>query len=131
MASNPPLIAVVDDDAPVRTSLRRLLRSSGFAVEAYDSGDAFLEALPADGVPGVPDCLVLDLHMPGRSGFDVQSALTAARRTIPVIVITGKEEAGTADLARAAGAAAFLTKPVEESALLGAVRNSISGRPAS
>lgn len=131
MESSQPLIAVVDDDAPVRTSLRRLLRSSGFAVSVFESGDAFLASLPAAGPEGVPDCLVLDLHMPGRGGFEVQAALTTARRAIPVIVITGKEEPDTAEAARAAGAAAFLTKPVEEAALLGAVKRSLAARNSS
>lgn len=126
MLNNQPLIAVVDDDAPVRTSLRRLLRSAGFVVATFESGDAFLGTLPAAGSEGAPDCLVLDLHMPGRNGFDVRSALTTAHRDIPTIVITGKEEPDTADLVSAAGAIAFLTKPFDESLLLTAVRNSLT-----
>lgn len=127
MLNNQPLIAVVDDDAPVRTSLRRLLRSSGFAVTVFESGDDFLQRLPDAGSDGEPDCLVLDLHMPGRSGLEVCAALHGAQRHIPVIVITGKEEPETADLARAAGAGALLTKPFDESALLSAVQHSLAG----
>jgi FixJ family two-component response regulator len=125
MLNHQPLIAVVDDDAPVRTSLRRLLRSSGFEVVTFESGDAFLDRLPAAGAEGAPDCLVLDLHMPGRNGFDVRTALMTASRNIPTIVITGKEEPDTAEMVRTAGAVAFLTKPFDETALLAAVRNCI------
>lgn len=125
MLNNKPLIAVVDDDAPVRTSLRRLLRSSGFVVAVFESGDAFLEKVTAAGTEGAPDCLILDLHMPGRDGFEVCTALHETHRGLPVIVITGKEDSDTADIAHAAGAAAFLTKPFEDAALLSAVRRSL------
>ncbi len=70
MSSPPPLIAIVDDDAPVRISLSRLLRSSGYAVATFESGDAFLEGLDPPSRDLLPDCLVLDLHMPGRNGFE-------------------------------------------------------------
>ncbi len=64
-----PLIAIVDDDAPVRASLSRLLRSMGFAVTTFESGDDFLDELDASPSDRAPDCLVLDLHMPGRNGL--------------------------------------------------------------
>jgi FixJ family two-component response regulator len=123
MVKTPPLIAVVDDDASVRTALRRLLRAAGFAVETFESGDAFLAAAGS----GAPDCLVLDLHMPGLNGFDVQRELAVSHHSIPTIIITGKEEPGTADRARAGGAVAFLTKPFDEAALLTAVTLSLAG----
>jgi FixJ family two-component response regulator len=126
MLNHQPLIAVVDDDAPVRTSLRRLLRSSGFAVATFESGDAFLDTLPAAGTEGAPDCLVLDLHMPGRNGYDILVALLTAHRNIPTIVITGKEEPGTAERVQASGAVGFLTKPFDESDLLTVVRRSLT-----
>ena len=130
--SNPqPLIAVVDDDAPVRTSLSRLLRASGYAVAAYESGDAFLEALAPPSRASLPDCLVLDLHMPGRNGFEVCAALKSSHPHLPVILITGKEEPDTADQVRASGAGAFLTKPFDESGLLAAVCGSTAIPPAS
>ena len=125
MLNPQPLVAVVDDDAPVRTSLSRLLRSSGFAVTTFESGDAFLDGLDASHPAPVPDCLVLDLHMPGRNGFAVCAALRGARRRIPIIMITGKEEADTAAQARVAGAGVLLTKPFDELELLSAVHASL------
>jgi len=71
MNENGPLLAVVDDDADVRVALTRLVSSAGFAVETFGSGADFLRSLDEH----EPDCLVLDLHMPEMSGFDVQSAL--------------------------------------------------------
>lgn len=126
MLNPQPLVAVVDDDAPVRTSLSRLLRSSGFAVITFESGDAFLEGLDASHPAPVPDCLVLDLHMPGRNGFEVCAALQSTHPHLPIILITGKEEPDTADQVRASGAGKFLTKPFDESELLSAVGGSLS-----
>ena len=125
MSHSPPLIAIVDDDAPVRTSLSRLLRSSGYAVATFESGDAFLEALAPPFHTPVPDGLVLDLHMPGRHGFEVCAALKITHPHLPVILMTGKEEPDTADQVRESGADAFLTKPFDESGLLAAVGSSL------
>jgi FixJ family two-component response regulator len=120
-----PLIAIVDDDAPVRTSLSRLLRSSGYAVVTFESGDAFMEALAPPFRTPLPDGLILDLHMPGRHGFEVCAALKMTHPNLPVILITGKEEPDTADHVRESGADAFLTKPFDESGLLAAVCGSL------
>ena len=125
MSSPQPLIAVVDDDAPVRTSLSRLLRSSGYAVATFESGDAFLESLNPPVRNPLPDSLVLDLHMPGRNGFEVCAALKITHPTLPVILITGKEEPDTAGQVRESGADFFLTKPFDESGLLAAVGGSL------
>ena len=73
MAKGAPLLAVVDDDADVRVALSRLVSSAGFTVETFASGAAFLRSV-AD---HEPDCVVLDLHMPEMSGFDVQGALAS------------------------------------------------------
>ncbi|MES2467969.1 MAG: response regulator [Verrucomicrobiota bacterium] len=130
MSTPPPLIAVVDDDAPVRTSLSRLLRSSGYAVATFESGDAFLEGMDPRSRAPLPDCLVLDLHMPGRHGFEVCAALKTTHPKLPIILITGKEEPDTADQVREAGAGTFLTKPFDESELLAAVCGSLPVPPA-
>ena len=71
MPGDPPLLAVVDDDADVRIALVRIVSSAGFAVESFATGAEFLLSIERH----VPDCLILDLHMPGMSGFDVQVAL--------------------------------------------------------
>jgi FixJ family two-component response regulator len=74
MENNATLLAVVDDDEDVRVALVRLVSSAGFAGEAFASGAAFLHSVAYH----EPDCVVLDLHMPGMSGFDVQGALAVA-----------------------------------------------------
>ena len=74
MANDATLLAVVDDDADVRMALTRLVRSAGFAVETFACGAEFLRSVDDH----EPDCVVLDLHMPDMSGFDVQGALAVA-----------------------------------------------------
>ena len=90
MPGDPPLLAVVDDDADVRIALVRLISSAGFAVESFATGAEFLLSIERR----VPDCLILDLQMPGMSGFDVQAALARNPRVrVPVVVITGHDYA--------------------------------------
>jgi FixJ family two-component response regulator len=113
---------VLDDEPQMRKALRRLLSTHGFRVEDYGTGREFLAALPAHPA----DCLVLDLHMPEIGGFDVLTAFAAQHVTTPVVVITGHDEPGTAERTRALGAAAFLTKPVDESELLSAIHAALS-----
>jgi FixJ family two-component response regulator len=112
-------IAVVDDEPEVCKSLRRLLRSVGFDVSTFPSGQDFLHSLRQQR----PDCLVLDLHLPGLTGLDVQHHLVATGMSFPVVVITGRDEPGLKERVLATGAAAFLLKPVDETELLGAIRN--------
>ncbi len=112
-----PTIAVIDDEPQMRKALRRLLSTHGYLVEDYGSGIDFLDALgthPAD-------CLILDLHMPEVSGFDVLEALDVTGNMMSVVVITGQEEPGTEERALGLGASAFLRKPVDETALLAAI----------
>src|SRR5262252_7186645 len=89
MALSPSLLALVDDDADVRFALEGLVASAGFAVESFASGAEFLESIKSH----EPVCVVLDLHMPGMSGFDVASALARSHPALPVIVITGYDTA--------------------------------------
>jgi len=111
------LIAVIDDDAAVRTALRRLLLSAGFQVDEYADGAAFLEALPARD----PSCVVLDLHLPVLTGFEVQERLAAQSAHLPVILITGHDSDATRDRALAIGASAYLRKPVDGQVLFDAI----------
>ena len=122
MNQTPQVIAVLDDEPQMRKALRRLLSTHGFRVEAYERGDDFLAALPSHPA----DCLVLDLHMPEVNGFDVLAALQSQRLPMPVIIITGHDEPGTSDRALALGGRAYLKKPVDESALLSAIRSAIA-----
>jgi FixJ family two-component response regulator len=111
-------ISVVDDDESVRKALGRLLSSLDYQAETFDSGRAFLDSL-AD---RYPDFLVLDLHMPGLSGLDVLQQLTRTSVPVRVIVITAHDEPETQTQCLAAGALAYLRKPLDEQVLLSAIR---------
>jgi len=112
----------VDDDASLRRSLRNLLMSVGFPVETFDSAEAFLESVHQDSI----GCLVLDVRMAGVSGLDLLRQLVASGSRTPVIVLTAHADAETRRRALAAGAAAFLEKPVRSAALLDAIRTALA-----
>ena len=82
-----PLIAVVDDEEPIRKALMRLMRSVGLSVETFGSGAEFLESIDTR----LPDCVVLDLHMPQMDGFNVQASLARKCAALPVIILTGHD----------------------------------------
>ena len=117
------LIAVVDDDESVRRATRRLLRTAGFEAETYASGTDFLEAVQHY----TPSCVIVDLHMPGMSGLEVQSRLAVIGFEIPVLFITAYDDPGARDRALQAGAVSYLRKPFTEEALLQAIDSAISG----
>ena len=117
MSKTSLLIAVVDDEESVRKALSRLLRSVGMTGETFAGGAEFLQSL-AD---HKPDCVVLDMHMPGVTGFDVLVRLAATQAPPPVVVITGHDSAETYERALAAGAVAYLRKPINDQALLDAI----------
>ncbi|MCC7080912.1 MAG: response regulator [Burkholderiales bacterium] len=116
-----PLIAVVDDEESVRIALQRLIRSAGLDVITFPSGTEFFEYTQC----AAPDCIVLDLHMPNMSGFDVQARLSERGSRVPVIVITGHDTEETSARARAGDMSAYLLKPVDERVLLGAIANAL------
>jgi FixJ family two-component response regulator len=118
-----PLLAVVDDDADVRVALTRLVSSAGFAVETFASGAELLRSIQDH----EPDCVVLDLHMPEMSGFDVQTALARDHVTVPVVVITGHDTPEARARAVQLGAKGYLRKPVNDSVLLEAIEIAIGG----
>jgi len=126
MIDRAPLVAVVDDEDDVRQALRRLLRSAGFDVLAYGSGSEFLRHAAGS----APDCVVLDLRMPGPSGFDVQRSLLEMQLAIPVVVVTGNESQESRREALDNGADAYLCKPVDGDALVDAVMAAIARRRA-
>jgi FixJ family two-component response regulator len=107
-------IAIVDDDKPLGTALRRLLRASGLAAATYASGRAFLDSLESSR----PDCLLLDLQMPGLDGLAVLRHLADAELHVPAIIITAHDEPEARAQCLAAGAVGFLCKPVAEAELL-------------
>ena len=123
MSGDGPLLAVVDDDADVRIALTRLVSSAGFAVETFASGAEFLRSIDDH----EPDCVVLDLHMPEMSGFEVQGALAGDHAGVPVVVITGHDTSESRARALQLGASAYLCKPVNDEALLAAIGTAIGG----
>jgi len=124
MAAKTRRVAVVDDDPGVLRALRRLLRSANFEVEAYSSGSEFLMADSGSGL----DCVVLDLHMPQTTGFDVQTRLSQRGSTVPVVIITGDDTPETRARSLSLGAKCYLCKPIDEAALLAAI-DSVSEPP--
>ena len=123
MVDDVPLLAVVDDDEDVRVALTRLVSSAGFAVETFATGAEFLRAVQNH----EPDCVVLDLHMPEISGFDVQGALASGHPGVPVVVITGHDTPESRVRAAKLGAMGYLCKPVNDDALLKAIGIAIGG----
>jgi FixJ family two-component response regulator len=118
----PPTVYVVDDDAEVLKATERLLASAGLAVAAFQSPRAFLQSYD-DVTPG---CLVLDLAMPELTGVELQSALAERGRLLPVVFLTGRGDIRTCAEAMKNGAVDFLTKPVDDAALLAAVARGLS-----
>ena len=117
-----PLIAVVDDEASVRTMLGRVLRLAGYEVAAFGCGEEFIASL-ADRSPG---CVVLDIHLPNLSGFEVQARLDAMDRNIPVVFITASDDPALTQRAGEARAVALLRKPFSSHELTSAVEAAIA-----
>jgi RNA polymerase sigma factor (sigma-70 family) len=113
-----PLVTIVDDDVAVRDSLALLLRLHGFDVQAFPSGEAFLQWAGARSV----DCVLLDLRMNGMSGLDVQAALTARGLRYPVVLLTAHGDVATTRAALKAGAFDFVEKPFDDDVLLRVIR---------
>jgi len=112
-----PSVAIVDDEEGIRKALSRLLRASGLDAESYANGQEFLDAAAEHR----PDCVVLDLHMPGMSGLQVLRKLKAAGQRLSVVVITAHDEPETRERCIDAGACAYLRKPLEDRLLLNAI----------
>jgi RNA polymerase sigma factor (sigma-70 family) len=122
MAPAVPLVFVVDDDASVGKSLARLVKTAGYAAEVFTSVRDFLARPPYDG----PCCLVLDVRMPGLTGLDLQDALRAAGQRLSIVFITGYGDVRSSVKAMKGGAVDFLTKPLDEGALLGAIQQAVA-----
>ena len=121
MDTAPVCVSVVDDDALVLKSLDRLLRSVGYSVRTFSSGQAFLE-FRSEGAPG---CIVIDLSMPGLNGLELQQALAKKADSRPVVFISGQGDVPATVKAMKAGAVDFLTKPFDEKQLIGAVNAAV------
>ena len=110
-------IFLVEDDASVRRALKRLVRSFGYEVDAFASAGDVLNIIPTT----VPDCLIVDVQMPGLNGLDLQHHLAEAGHNLPIIFITAHEDAQVRQHAMQAGAVAFLYKPFNDEVLLKAI----------
>jgi FixJ family two-component response regulator len=121
MSLPPRHIAVLDDDLSVRNAIRRLLEASGLRVTCHSTGMQLLAAMEAES----PDCLVLDLQMPGMSGTDILHYLDHIDARLPIIIITAHDDVGSPDLCLAAGATAYLRKPLDAEELLLAIDDAV------
>lgn len=118
---NPPVIAVVEDDAAMREALSELLEVFSLECRLFDRAEAFLAVLSPDRF----DCLITDLHLPGISGVELQQRLKAIGSPIPVIVITSSLEPHHHIRAMQEGAFAYLTKPFSDKVLISHVRTAL------
>ena len=118
MHEKQPTVLVIEDDAELRNSLGRLLRSVGLHAQLFGSVSEFLKSEPLDG----PACLVLDVRLPGQSGLNFQRELAAANREIPIVFITAHGDIRMSVQAMKDGAIEFLTKPLRDDELLDAVQ---------
>ncbi len=121
MSETEPTVFVVDDDPSVRRSTERLVRSMGFNVQTFASAKEFRERARVEG----PACLVLDVHLPGASGLDLQRELAQSGVQVPIIFITGRGSIPMSVRAMKEGAVEFLTKPARSRDLLAAIRAAI------
>ena len=114
-------VFLVDDEAPVRKAVGRLLRSEGLDVAEYGSSEEFLAAYD----PEAPGCLLLDMSMPGLSGLELQSALAERECPLPITFLTGRADVPMCAEAMKRGAADFLTKPVNDVELIASIHRSL------
>jgi len=121
MEQTAAIVAVVDDEFPIRKALTRLLRSAQYEVESYASGPEFLKSLATRR----PACLVLDIRMQGMTGFDVQTWLRDQRIDLPIVFITALDDRDDLAHAMEGGATALLRKPFGDEQLLAAVEAAI------
>jgi FixJ family two-component response regulator len=121
MSATDGLVFIVDDDAPLRESLKNLIRSVGLRVEAFASAQEFLGSTR----PDVPGCLVLDVRLPGLSGLDLQKRMAEADVDTSIIFISGHGDIPMAVQAMKAGAVEFFAKPFRDQDLLDAIRQAL------
>jgi FixJ family two-component response regulator len=118
MTSPTQQVFLVDDDPSVRKALERLLRSVGMSIEAHSTAQQYLEHYD----PTISGCLVLDIAMPGLSGLELQRLLGGHDDALPIIFLTGCADVPSTVQAMKAGAVDLLSKPVDETVLIEAVR---------
>ncbi len=121
MTSNEPTVFIVDDDPSVLKSLKRLLQSAGWKAATFESADEFLGAHDAE----AHGCLLLDMSMPGHDGLELQRRLREMGSSLPVVFLTGHGDVPSSVTAMRAGAVNFLSKPVNDEALLASVAEAV------
>src|ERR1700734_1108454 len=119
MPPSTPVVVVVDDDISLRESLELLIQNEGWQPMLFESAQEFLARLPTV----VPSCLILDVNLPDLSGLDIQQRITGEKFSIPIIFITGYGDIPTSVRAMKAGAAEFLTKPLDDGLVIQAIRD--------
>ncbi|MBT8430432.1 MAG: response regulator [Gammaproteobacteria bacterium] len=122
MTGAPTIVCIIDDDASVRRSLQRLLLASGFRVEVFADAQSYLVHC-SDAPCG---CIVLDVSMPGIDGLELQARLEQEGQGAPIVFLTGHGDIPMSVRAVKAGAADFLSKPVDEAVLLAAVNDAVA-----
>lgn len=123
MAKTFPIVAIVDDDPSVLKALARLVGTRSFAARTFQSGAEFLASLAG----GRPDCLILDLQMPGMTGLEVQQHLARKGIRIPTIIITAHGDSEMRSRCESAGAVAYLLKPISSCSLFAAIETAAGG----
>src|SRR3984957_6701096 len=121
MPPTTPTVVVVDDDISIRESLELLIHNEGWQAALFESAQEFLAQLPTV----VPSCLILDVNLPDLSGLDIQRRITDEKFSTPIVFITGYGDIPTSVRAMKAGAAEFLTKPLDDEILIGAIRDAV------
>ncbi len=122
MPPTTPTVVVVDDDISIRESLELLIEHEGWKPALFESAQAFLVRLPHL----VPSCLILDINLPDLSGLDIQQHLVDTKFSTPIIFVTGYGDVPTSVRAMKAGAAEFLTKPLEDAVVIPAIRDAVA-----
>ena len=116
-----PTVFVVDDNESIREAIKSLVESTGLRAETFESTQEFLQHK----FPDCPQCLVLDVLLPGVNGLDFQNELASANIRIPIIFITGHGDIPMTVRAMKAGAVEFLTKPFQDEDLLKAIQQAM------
>jgi FixJ family two-component response regulator len=119
------LISVVDDDESVRDSAKTLLRSVGYQVAIFASGEQFLDS----GMLSETECLILDIRMPGMSGLELQRRLNLSQSRVPIIFVTAHHDKANRQQAIDGGCSGFLQKPFPANDFLGAIEKALRNRP--
>ena len=120
------IIAIVDDDEPLREALGSVMKAAGFSPRTFASAEEFLACDDCDDTA----CLILDVRLPGMSGIELQKQLSRTNSRLPIVFVTAHGDASLRDSLTRAGAAAFFYKPVRSDALLKEIRRALKERSA-